>query len=59
MFNPAAQSGEINGEFKAGKTYYLRYAKDFLGFQSGYHKLTMNESSSLQEATKENFEKRE
>ncbi len=34
LFMPAYENGRVEGEFEAGKSYYLRYSKEFSGIDS-------------------------
>jgi len=59
LFMPANESDVLEYNFESGKTYYLRYSKDFSGIDSVGNTFVATGSSSFVLADKENFEKRQ
>lgn len=57
-FAPSRKSGSLLGTFKAGKTYYFRYSKDFTDMYYTGTAFVMSDSSTLKPASKKMFDDR-
>jgi len=58
LFMPGSESGKLKGKFEAGKKYYFRYSKEFANVIPIGTGFIMSDSTTLQPATKENFQEK-
>ncbi|GGK68113.1 DUF2846 domain-containing protein [Amphritea balenae] len=58
VFAPGRESGNLQGEFESGKTYYFRYSKNLTSMYHTGAGFIMSDSSSLRPATKKMFDER-
>ncbi|WP_169336965.1 DUF2846 domain-containing protein [Amphritea japonica] len=58
VFAPGRESGNLQGEFESGKTYYFRYSKNLTSMYHTGVAFVMSDSSSLRPVTKTMFDER-
>ena len=55
LFMPGRESGRIEYEFEAGKTYYLRYSKEFSGVTTAGNTTVVTDSSNFSLADESSY----